>query len=112
MNTCSVFNSDTTNSNIQTNGEGPGNHVKFNVNSLNFPYQTSCKSNRGWVSNLQEINEYESVDTAAAKGADKGVDVSNVRTLADMADINHNSETSVVQPHEYYTLESLQKEDS
>lgn len=110
MNACAGFNSDTTNANIQTNGEGPGSNVKFNVKGLNFPYQSSCKSNRGWVSNLQEINEYESVD-AAAKGADKEVDISNVRTLADMIDINHNSETSA-QPHEYYTLEPLQKKDS
>lgn len=90
---------------LQRDREDSGNNMKFSVKGLAFPYQASLKSNRGWTSNLQEINEYETVDSR--KAVEEDVDVGNVRTLADLCDVNHNTEATA-QPHEYFTLEPVQ----
>ncbi|XP_053377245.1 uncharacterized protein LOC123529594 isoform X2 [Mercenaria mercenaria] len=92
----------------QRENENHLNNVTFNVSGLTFPAQACSRSNLGWASNLQEINEYETVDSTL-KHEEKDVDVSHVRTLADMCDVNHNTE-STLQAHEYFTLEPLQNQ--
>jgi hypothetical protein len=81
----------------------------FNVSGLTFPVQASCRSNLGWTSNLEEIHEYETVDATRKDGNACNLE-GGVATIADMCDVNHNTETSI-QPHEYFKLEPLQSEN-
>ena len=83
-------------------------HKSFNVSGLTFPVQASCRSNIGWTSNLEEIHEYETVDsTRKEEGV---VNLNNVTTIADICDVNHNTDMSI-QPHEYFQLEPLQSDN-
>ncbi|XP_060591641.1 uncharacterized protein LOC132746483 [Ruditapes philippinarum] len=83
----------------------------FNVSGLTFPVQASCRSNLGWTSNLEEIHEYETVDATRKDGDGNACNLEgDVATIADMCDVNHNTETSI-QPHEYFKLEPFQSEN-